>query len=57
MIGLIKGFVTTMFASSKAADTAIDGLRKLGGLDDMNGKEKAKFLIAGAYFVVHMFKR
>lgn len=45
MIGAIGSFIGGMFSSSKLQDTAIDGIRKLGGLDEMNDKEKADFLL------------
>lgn len=53
MIKAIKGFASAMFGSSKATDTAIDALRKMGGLDDMNGKEKAEWLINYAAATKH----
>lgn len=45
MFAGIATFVAGLFSSSKAQDTAIDAVRKLGGLDDMNSKEKAQFLL------------
>jgi hypothetical protein len=45
MFAGIATFVGGLFSSSKAQDTAIDAVRKLGGLDDMNSKEKAQFLL------------
>lgn len=41
----VAGFFGSLFSSSKLADTAVDGIRKLGGLDEMNGEQKAKFLL------------
>lgn len=38
-------FIKSMFSSSKLTDTAIDGIRKLGGLDEMSDKEKADYLL------------
>lgn len=34
-----------LFASSKVQDLAIDGLRQIGGLNEMTAKEKADYLI------------
>jgi len=34
-----------LFSSSKVTDVAVDGLRKLGGLDDMTQQEKADYLL------------
>lgn len=45
MISAIGSFIGGMFSSSKLQDTAIDGIRKLGGLDEMNDKEKADWLL------------
>ena len=45
MWSAIAGFMGSLFSSSKLADTAVDGIRKLGGLDEMNGEQKAKFLL------------
>lgn len=41
----VAGFFGSLFSSSKLTDTAVDGIRKLGGLDEMSGKEKAQFLL------------
>lgn len=41
----VAGFFSGLFSSSKLTDTAVDGIRKLGGLDEMSGKEKAQFLL------------
>lgn len=46
MIKTIASFIGGMFSSSKLQDTAIDGIRKLGGLDEMSDKEKADFLLS-----------
>jgi hypothetical protein len=45
MISEIAGFFGSLFSSSKLTDTAVDGIRKLGGLDEMNSKDKAQFLL------------
>lgn len=45
MISAIAGFFGSLFSSSKLTDTAVDGIRKLGGLDEMNSKDKAEFLL------------
>lgn len=45
MWGAVAGFFGSLFSSSKLTDTAVDGIRKLGGLDEMSGKEKAQFLL------------
>ena len=45
MWAAIAGFFSGLFSSSKLTDTAVDGIRKLGGLDEMSGKEKAQFLL------------
>lgn len=44
-MGAIAKFFGGLFSSSKLTDTAIDGIRKIGGLDEMNGEQKAKFII------------
>ena len=41
----VAGFFGSLFSSSKLTDTAVDGIRKLGGLDEMSGKEKTQFLL------------
>jgi hypothetical protein len=46
MLSAIASFIGGMFSSSKLQDTAIDGIRKLGGLDEMTDKEKAEFLLS-----------
>ncbi|QFR59854.1 hypothetical protein VOWphi5012_070 [Vibrio phage phi50-12] len=45
MFQLIASFFTGILSSNKAADTALDYLRKAGDLDDMNGKERAQWLL------------
>jgi uncharacterized membrane protein len=45
MMGLIGGFIANMLGSGKATDTAIDAIRKIGGLEEMSGKEKAQFTL------------
>jgi len=40
MLGALGGFIATLFSSSKAVDVAADGLKRLGGLDDMSPQEK-----------------
>lgn len=45
MLGLIGGFLGNMLGSSKATDVALDAVRKIGGLDDMNAKEKADYVL------------
>jgi len=45
MWGAVAGFFGSLFSSSKLTDTAVDGIRKMGGLDEMSGKEKAQFLL------------
>lgn len=42
---MIMQFIKGMFSSSKLADTAIDGIRKLGGLNEMTDKEKSDYLL------------
>lgn len=44
-LSAIGGFIGSMFSSNKLQDTAIDGIRKLGGLDEMTDKEKADWLL------------
>jgi hypothetical protein len=46
MLKTIASFFGGLFSSSKLQDTAIDGLRKIGGLDELNGKEKSEFILA-----------
>ena len=45
MFSGLAAFFVSMFSSSKLQDTAIDGLRKVGGLDDMNQREKAEYIL------------
>lgn len=45
MFSGLAAFFVSMFSSSKLQDTAIDGLRKVGGLDDMNQREKADYIL------------
>lgn len=42
----ILSFLGGLFSSSKVADTAIDAVRKFGGLNGMDDKEKASFLLS-----------
>lgn len=46
MIGGIATFFAGLFSTSKMQDVAIDGLRKLGGLDEMTQREKADYLLS-----------
>ena len=46
MFAGIAGFLGSLFNSSKLTDTAIDAMRKMGGLDEMADKEKASFLLS-----------
>jgi len=41
----IATFFAGLFSSTKMQDTAIDAVRKLGGLDDMNAKERHQFFL------------
>jgi len=45
MLTALAGFFGGLFSSTKMQDTAIDAVRKLGGLDEMSAKEKSEFLI------------
>lgn len=45
MWSLIGGFVASVLGSSKASDTAIDAMRKLGGLNEMSDEQKAKYVL------------
>ena len=45
MLSGLASFIGGLFSSSKLQDTAIDGLRKLGNLDEMSGKDKSQFLL------------
>lgn len=46
MFGSIATVLATMFSSSKAQDLAIDGIRKIGGLNEMTPKEKSDYILA-----------
>lgn len=46
MLGAVSAFFAGLFSSSKMQDTAIDALRKIGGLDEMNAKEKSEYILA-----------
>lgn len=41
----ILGWVASIFASSKVQDLAIDGIRQIGGLNEMTPKEKADYVL------------
>jgi len=45
MITGIASFFAGLFSSTKMQDTAIDAVRKLGGLDEMSAKEKSEFIL------------
>jgi len=45
MIAGIASFFAGLFSSTKMQDTAIDAVRKLGGLDEMSAKEKGEFIL------------
>ena len=45
LLGMLGGFLGTMFSSSKASDTAIDAIRKVGGLDDMAPEKRVTALL------------
>jgi len=45
MIAGIGTFLAGLFSSTKMQDTAIDAVRKLGGLDEMSAKEKSEFIL------------
>lgn len=38
-------FLVGLFSSEKIQNVAIDGLRKLGGLDDMTPREKSEYVL------------
>ena len=44
-MGGIIAMLTSAFASHKVQDLAIEGMRKMGGLDEMNSKEKAQYVL------------
>jgi magnesium-transporting ATPase (P-type) len=41
----VATFFAGLFSSTKMQDTAVDAVRKLGGLDEMSSREKAQFLL------------
>jgi hypothetical protein len=41
----VTSFVSGLFSNSKLQDVAIDGIRKLGGLNEMTDQEKSEYLI------------
>jgi hypothetical protein len=45
MIKTILTGITGLFSSSKLQDVAIDGIRKLGGLNGMTDKEKSEYIL------------
>jgi len=45
MLTGIATFFAGLFSSTKMQDTAIDAVRKLGGLDEMSAKEKSEFIL------------
>lgn len=45
MFAGIASFFAGMFSSTKMQDTAIDAIRKLGGLDEMSAKERHQFFL------------
>lgn len=45
MFAGIASFFAGLFSSTKMQDTAIDAVRKLGGLDEMTQKEQAQFVL------------
>ena len=45
MFSSIGVFLAGLFSSTKMQDTAIDAVRKLGGLDEMSAKEKGEFIL------------
>jgi len=45
MFSGIATFFAGLFSSTKMQDTAIDAVRKLGGLDEMSAKEKSEFIL------------
>lgn len=46
MLGMLTSFFSGMFSSNRMQDVAIDGLRKIGGLDDMNPREKSEYILS-----------
>lgn len=45
MFAGIASFLAGLFNTTKMQDTAIDAVRKLGGLDEMSQRDKAQFLL------------
>ena len=45
MWATVATFLAGLFSSSKMTDTAVEALRKVGGLDEMTTKEKADWVI------------
>jgi hypothetical protein len=45
MLGTLIAGLGGLFSSSKVQDLAIDGLRKVGGLNDMTPKEKSEYIL------------
>lgn len=45
MLSFLGSAIAGLFSSSKAQDLAIDGLRKLGGLNDMTPAEKSQYVL------------
>lgn len=45
MLSALGAFFTGLFSSGKMQDVAIDGLRKIGGLDEMNPREKSEYIL------------
>lgn len=45
MITGVATFFAGLFSSTKMQDTAIDAVRKLGGLDEMSAKERHQFFL------------
>lgn len=41
----IMGWVASLFASSKMQDLAIEGIKKIGGLNEMTAQEQADYII------------
>lgn len=41
----VAAFFTGLFSSDRMQSVAIDGLRKIGGLDEMNPREKAEYIL------------
>ena len=45
MLAGLASFFAGLFSTTRMQDTAIDAVRKLGGLNEMSDKEKAQFLL------------